>query len=81
MSSNIPLGHLTEEDFLASINPDSLSVSDGFCEPSLVEQPKGEVYQFERTGYYAVNETNAGQTTAFHRVVNLRDTWGKIDDK
>ena len=70
-----------EEDFLASINPDSLSVSEGFCEPSLVEQPKGEVYQFERTGYYAVNETNAGQTTAFHRVVNLRDTWGKIDDK
>lgn len=70
-----------EENFLSCINPESFSVSEGVCEPSLIEQSKGEVFQFERTGYYAVNETNAGRTTAFHRVVNLRDTWGKIDDK
>lgn len=64
-----------EEDFLQFLNHNSFKVSDGLCEPSLANHPKGEVFQFERLGYYAVNEANGNTTTAFHRVVDLRDTW------
>jgi len=66
-----------EEDFLQFLNHDSLLVQQGFCEPSLTLQPLGEVFQFERLGYYAVNQLEDRQTSAFHRVVSLKDSWGK----
>lgn len=67
-----------EEDFVQFINQDSLHTQQGFCEPSLRHQPPGEVFQFERLGYYAVNAVNGEDVQAYHRVVGLRDTWGKI---
>lgn len=67
-----------EEDFLQFLNQNSLQVQQAFCEPSLKEQAENEVFQFERLGYYAVNQRNNQQVTAFHSVVGLRDTWGKI---
>ena len=45
-----------EEDFLQFLNQDSLKMQQGFCEPSLLNQPLHEVFQFERLGYYAVNQ-------------------------
>jgi glutaminyl-tRNA synthetase len=66
-----------EEDFLQFLNYDSLQMQSGFCEPSLISQPLHEVFQFERLGYYCVNQIDKGQVTAFHRVVSLKDTWGK----
>ena len=63
-----------EKDFLQFLNPDSLAIQQGFCEPSLVVQPLHEVFQFERLGYYAVNQIDKGQVSAFHRVVGLKDT-------
>lgn len=66
-----------EENFLQFLNHDSLQETSGFCEPALIHQPIETVFQFERLGYYAVNEVIQGQTTAFHRVVQLRDPWGK----
>ncbi|WP_133130117.1 glutamine--tRNA ligase/YqeY domain fusion protein [Legionella yabuuchiae] len=70
-----------EEDFLQFINYDSLKISNGYCEPSLATHPKGEVFQFERLGYYAVNEEDNSKTTAFHRVVSLKDTWAKSENE
>jgi len=67
-----------EEDFMQFLNHDSLQIQKGFCEPSLALQPLNEVFQFERLGYYCVNERDGNQVTAFHRVVDLKDTWGKI---
>ncbi|RUR14141.1 glutamine--tRNA ligase/YqeY domain fusion protein [Legionella septentrionalis] len=66
-----------EENFLQFINPDSLQTLQGWCEPSLRLQPEHEVFQFERLGYYAVNKIEYNQVSAFHRVVDLKDTWGK----
>lgn len=66
-----------EDDFLQFINQDSLSVQQALCEPALANRSLGEVFQFERLGYYCVNEVEDNQTTAFHRVVSLRDTWTK----
>lgn len=68
-----------EDDFLQFLNHDSLQISEGFCEPSIASQEAGEVFQFERLGYYCIREEETeGKVAAVHRVVNLRDTWGKI---
>lgn len=67
-----------EDDFLQFLNHDSLKVQKGLCEPALAEQAMDETFQFERLGYYRVNRVEAGQVTAFHRVVDLKDTWGKV---
>lgn len=66
-----------EEDFLQFLNKDSLQSIKAFCEPSLANQPEGEVFQFERLGYYCVNQLNSNKVEAFHRVVSLKDTWAK----
>ncbi|CEG56679.1 glutamine--tRNA ligase/YqeY domain fusion protein [Legionella fallonii] len=67
-----------EDDFLQFLNYDSLQTIQAYCEPSLTHHPEGEVFQFERLGYYCVNKTEDGQVKAFHRVVDLKDTWGKM---
>ncbi|USQ15061.1 glutamine--tRNA ligase/YqeY domain fusion protein [Legionella lytica] len=67
-----------EDDFFQFLNHDSLQRTQGFCEPSLANQPVGEVFQFERLGYYCVNEEKDGRVSVFHRVVDLKDTWGKV---
>lgn len=67
-----------EEDFLQFLNHNSLKVQQAWCEPSLATQSLDEIFQFERLGYYCVNEVENGQVKAFHRVVDLKDTWGKI---
>lgn len=67
-----------EEDYLQFLNHNSLREVKGFCEPALAHQKAGEVFQFERLGYYCVNTIEEGKVAAFHRVVDLRDTWGKI---
>ncbi|KTC78370.1 glutamine--tRNA ligase/YqeY domain fusion protein [Legionella brunensis] len=67
-----------EEDFLQFLNKESLEVKQAFCEPALAIQPLNEVFQFERLGYYCVNQIEENQVTTFHRVVGLKDTWGKI---
>ncbi|BCA95263.1 glutamine--tRNA ligase [Legionella antarctica] len=68
-----------EEDFLQFLNHDSLQTLQAFCEPSMADQPEGEIFQFERLGYYCVNKIVNGEVTAFHRVVDLKDTWGKVN--
>ena len=67
-----------EEDFLQFLNHDSLQVQQALCEPSLATQPQDETFQFERLGYYRVNTVENGLVTAFHRVVDMKDTWGKV---
>ena len=67
-----------EEDFLQFINPESLKIQKAYCEPWLAKQPEALVFQFERLGYYCVNQHENGEVSAYHRVVGLRDTWGKV---
>ncbi len=67
------------EDFLATINPESLVIKQGFAEPSLKKAEPGKPYQFEREGYFCV-DSHYGNTDklVFNRTVGLRDTWAKI---
>lgn len=65
-----------EEDFMQFLNEHSQSVQQALCEPAMATQLHNEVFQFERLGYYCVNRVTNGQVEAFHRVVDLKDTWG-----
>lgn len=67
-----------EDDFFQFLNSDSLKIKQGFCEAALANQALGEVFQFERLGYYCVNQLAEGKVSTFHRVVDLKDTWGKV---
>ena len=67
-----------EDDFLQFLNHDSLRVQPAYVEPAMASQALGEVFQFERLGYYCVNSITDGAVRVFHRVVNLTDTWGKL---
>ncbi|QMT60014.1 glutamine--tRNA ligase/YqeY domain fusion protein [Legionella sp. PC997] len=67
-----------EDDFFQFLNHNSLQIKQAYCEPALANQQLGEVFQFERLGYYGVNELKDGRVSTFHRVVDLKDTWGKL---
>ena len=62
-------------DFLKDINPNSLNKRNGIAEPSLANVKPGNAFQFQRKGYYAVdNDTSLGKVI-FNKTVGLRDTW------
>ncbi|RYU71108.1 glutamine--tRNA ligase [Aliivibrio finisterrensis] len=64
------------EDFSESINPESLVVMNGFVEPSLATAEAEAGYQFERTGYFCIdNKDSKPESLVFNRTVGLRDTW------
>jgi glutaminyl-tRNA synthetase len=67
------------DDFTATINPESLIVKNGVVEPSLVQATPEAGYQFERTGYFCIdNKDSNPEQLVFNRTVGLRDTWAKI---
>ncbi|EJX1091454.1 TPA: glutamine--tRNA ligase [Vibrio vulnificus] len=70
------------DDFASTINPDSLTVMNGFVEPSLVEAEAEKGYQFERMGYFCADSKDSSKEhLVFNRTVGLRDTWAKIEAK
>lgn len=67
-----------EADFMQFLNKNSMHIQRALCEPALATQPLNEVFQFERLGYYCVNQVDQTHVTAFHRVVDMKDTWDKV---
>ncbi|KHS83752.1 glutamine--tRNA ligase [Pectobacterium brasiliense] len=64
------------EDFLSTINPDSLKITQGFVEASLAQAEAEKVYQFEREGYFCADRVySSAEHLVFNRTVGLRDTW------
>ncbi|HEY7555961.1 MAG TPA: glutamine--tRNA ligase/YqeY domain fusion protein [Candidatus Binatia bacterium] len=68
-------------DWLANLNPNSLEViKDARVERFLSNARKGEIYQFERLGYFCVDPVDSADgQLVFNRAVTLRDTWAKIE--
>ncbi|WP_115718348.1 glutamine--tRNA ligase [Gallaecimonas mangrovi] len=62
------------EDFLATLNPASLVVRQGYVEASLAQAEAGNGFQFERLGYFC--RDSESETLVFNQTVGLRDTWG-----
>lgn len=71
------------KDFLASINPNSLEILTG-CkgEIGLANANQENSYQFEREGYFVLDSKYAtSEKPIFNRVIGLRDSWAKIENK
>jgi len=68
------------DDFQSVMNEDSLiTVSNAKVEPSLVTAKAEQAFQFERLGYFCLdNKDVKGDKLIFNRTVGLRDTWAKI---
>jgi len=75
-----PDGH-KDKDFLEFINPNSLEVITGYVEPSLKEANINDRFQFQRLGYFNVDEDSTQEKMVFNRTVTLRDAWAKIEHK
>jgi glutaminyl-tRNA synthetase len=69
----------SEEDFTAAINLESLIVKKGIVEPSLATAEIGDTFQFERTGYFCIDNDSKTDAMVINRTVELRDTWAKIN--
>jgi glutaminyl-tRNA synthetase len=66
-------------DFAADLNPQSLEVlTDARVEPALAGRDDREVVQFERQGYFCLDEDSKPDRLVFNRTVGLRDTWAKV---
>ncbi|GAP41550.1 glutamine--tRNA ligase/YqeY domain fusion protein [Flexilinea flocculi] len=68
-----------EDGFLSCINPDSLTILNGYVEPCLAMVNSGEKFQFERVGFFAADPDTTAELPVFNRTVSLRDTWSKIE--
>lgn len=70
------------EDFVKNLNPDSLKIVTGMCEPALIEQSSAEFRcQFERLGYFITDADHNTNKPVFNRIVSLKDPWAKIQQK
>jgi glutaminyl-tRNA synthetase len=68
------------ENWKGFINPSSLEVlNDCKVEPSLAGAKMQDRFQFERLGYFCVDNDSTEGKLVFNRTVSLRDTWAKIE--
>jgi glutaminyl-tRNA synthetase len=68
--------------FLDYLNPHSLEVlRDAQAEPSLAGAVAGTRVQFERLGYFCVDNDSRPGSLVFNRTVSLRDSWAKISQQ
>ncbi len=66
------------DDFLSTLNPQSLVIKQGYVEASVLNAEIGHPFQFEREGYFCADSRYfTRQTPVFNRTVGLRDTWTK----
>ena len=67
-----------EISFTKYVNPNSSTEVTALCEPSLMEMTASEQCQFERIGYFCVdNKLSKPGAPVFNRTVGLRDSWAK----
>jgi len=67
------------ENWKDFINPSSLQVLKGCkLEPGLASSKPQDQFQFERLGYFCVDQESRSGSIIFNRTVTLRDTWAKI---
>jgi glutaminyl-tRNA synthetase len=64
--------------YTADLNPQSLeALSEARIEPALGAVQVGEVFQFERQGYFCRDPDSAPGKPVFNRTIGLRDTFAK----
>ena len=66
-----------DKDFMEFVNPNSLEKITAFVEPSLQTAKIGEQFQFQRLGYFNVDDDSTSEKLVFNKTVGLRDNWAK----
>jgi glutaminyl-tRNA synthetase len=82
-TAEVPGSGNEEKDFLMDINPGSVEELSGcLIEPGLADAAPGVIFQFERLGYFCVdNLLSKPGAPVFNRTVTLKDEWTKIKAK
>ncbi len=69
-----------ERDFRELLNPDSLTVLQNcYVEQYLTEKKPGDFLQFQRIGYFTLDESSKEGHLVFNKTVGLKDTWAKMN--
>ena len=70
---------VTEEnkdlDFMERLNPNSLTVLNGFVEEELKSTVSGTHYQFVRNGYYVTDKDSTNEKLVFNRTCGLKSSF------
>lgn len=66
-----------DKDFMEFLNPNSLNIVEAYVEPSLQNAKVGDRFQFQRLGYFNVDDDSTADHLIFNKTVGLRDTWAK----
>ena len=69
------------DNFKEFLNPNSLEVLKSYVEPNLKGAEPGYRLQFERQGYFCVDQDSTDEKLVINRTVPLRDSWAKIAKK
>lgn len=70
-----------EEDFMTFLNPTSLTKTTAFIEPNISNAKVGDKFQFQRMGYFCVDQDSNEKKIVFNKTVGLRDNWMKQKTK
>jgi glutaminyl-tRNA synthetase len=69
-----------EDDFKNHLNEKSLTLNTkAVLETSLNDAQVGDIFQFERIGYFRVDEDSSIDSKVFNRTITLRDNWAKAN--
>lgn len=79
-SDEAPDSH-KDKDFMEFLNPNSLEVIKAYVEPSLQSAKVRDRFQFQRLGYFAVDDDSTSDKLVFNKTVGLRDTWAKMSKR
>jgi glutaminyl-tRNA synthetase len=66
-------------DFKEDLNPASCTIVRARIEPSVAQATPGERFQFERIGFFFVDDDSKPGALVFNRTVPLKDSWGKAE--
>ena len=70
----------SDQDYRDLLNADSRTILQGFVEASLADATVEQRFQFEREGYFCIdNKDSRPDHLVFNRVVGLRDSWAKVE--
>ncbi|RLK03190.1 glutamine--tRNA ligase/YqeY domain fusion protein [Tenacibaculum discolor] len=75
-SDEAPDSH-KDKDFMEFLNPNSLEKITAYVEPSLQTAQIGDRFQFQRLGYFNVDDDSTSESLVFNKTVGLRDNWAK----
>ena len=67
-----------DKTFMDFVNPNSLKTIQAYVEPSLAEARAGNRFQFQRLGYFNVDDDSSSEKLVFNKTVGLRDSWAKV---